>query len=90
VQLVAFRGNEQVHAPARRPLDFTLDETGVQANAPRLDVVNASGDLIWTGQAAPMHDKLSARVPKGLSPGTYWVRLFDGNVLVREFGLRLE
>ncbi len=47
---------------------------------------NASG----RADEAASNDKLSARLPKGLSPGVYWVRLYSAqDDLLREFGLRL-
>jgi hypothetical protein len=95
VALASFRGGQNVvfaSAPARRPLDLTLDAAEVSdPDRCRLEVVDVSGTLRWSGPATHSGEKLLARVPSGFGAGVYWVRLYAGEAeLVREFGLRLE
>ncbi len=94
VPLAAFRGGGDAavnRAPAGRPLEFAIDVTDLPpSNAYRVEVVNATGKHIWDATVHAANGKLAARVPKGLNPGVYWVRLYmDPGKLLREFGLRL-
>jgi hypothetical protein len=101
--LTAFRGGDAsafAHAPAEKPLDLVIDRTSLPAaGAYRLQIVNASGQNVWSGAAVALDGKLSAHLSKGLGPGVYWVRLYASEVpgdapgeagLLREFGLRLD
>jgi len=103
VILAAFRGGVAAgfaHAPAGKPLDLLIDGTSLPAaGAYRLQVVNASGENVWSEAAVASDGKLSARLRKGFGPGVYWVRLYASQApgdapgeagLLREFGLRLE
>ena len=95
VILTAVRGGENLtmsQAPSGRPLDLTMDVADLPASdAYRLEVVSAQGQRVWEAHEPALNGKLSARVPKGLSPGIYWVRLYSAkDELLREFGLRLH
>ena len=94
VQLVAFRGGEGIamtQAAAGKSLDLSIDLTDLpSANAYRLEVVNGTGDRAWAGRPEKVNGGLSAHVAKRLKAGVYWVRLYSGEELVREFGLRLD
>jgi hypothetical protein len=94
VQLTALRGGggEGVaHAPFGRPLDLTVDRTDLPpALTYRLEVVNSGGRPLWSGAAHVAQESLSARVNTRLARGAYWVRLYSGDQLRREFGLRIE
>jgi hypothetical protein len=94
VRLAAFRGGDDTtvnHAPAGQPLELSIDVTDLPAsNAYRVEVVNATGKRIWDATVSAANGRLSARVPNGLNPGVYWVRLYLApGKLLREFGLRL-
>jgi hypothetical protein len=94
VKLTALRGGDGdgvARAPFGRPLDLTVDRTDLPAaSAYRLEVVSSSGHPLWRGAAQIAGQSLSARVTTGLTPGAYWVRLYSGDQLRREFGLRVE
>ena len=103
VALTAFRGGDAsafAHAPAGKPLDLVIDGTSLPATgAYRLQIVNASGQNVWSGAAVASDGKLWAHLSKGLGPGVYWVRLYASQApgdasgeagLLREFGLRLD
>lgn len=95
VALTAVRGGETLamnQGPAGRPLDLAIDLADLSvSDAYRMEVVSAQGQPIWDAQETASNGKLSARLPKGLSPGVYWVRLYAArDELLREFGLRVQ
>jgi len=94
VPLTALRGGDGdgvARAPFGRPLDLTVERRDLPgADAYRLEVVSSSGQLLWSGAAQVEAQRLSARVTTRLAPGAYWVRLYAGDQLRREFGLRIE
>ena len=94
VKLTALRGGDGdglARAPFGRPLDLTFDRTDLPtALAYRLEVVSSSGHRLWSGAAQVEPQSLSARVTRRLAPGVYWVRLYAGGQLRREFGLRVD
>jgi hypothetical protein len=94
VRLTALRGGDGegvARAPMGHPLELTVDRTDLPAALEyRLEVVNATGRPLWSGTAQIAAQNLSARVTARLEPGAYWVRLYTGNQLRREFGLRVE
>ena len=94
VKLTALRGGDGegvAHAPFGRPLELTVDRTDLPgAPAYRLEVVSSTGSRLWSGTAQMTPQTLSARVTTRLAPGAYWVRLYAGEQLRREFGLRVE
>jgi hypothetical protein len=87
--LVAMRGagDHVAAAPAGRPLQLTLDLTGLPPQAAyRVEVVDQRGQrLLETG--VPGSAPLVATVP-ALKPGDYLVRLYSpAQVLLREYSL---
>jgi len=94
VKLSALRGGDGegvAHAPFGRLLVLTVDRTDLPlALAYRLEVVSSTGRPLWSGAAQIAPRSLSARVTTRLAPGAYWVRLYAGDQLRREFGLRIE
>jgi hypothetical protein len=88
IVLDAYRGaptGALAEAPAGQPLDLQIDLREVQPAASyRVEVVDSTGRQVWSG-ATPV------RLTKGLSPGTYWVRLSsDAGKPLREYGLNLR
>ncbi len=94
VRLTALRGGDGdgvAHARFGRPLELTVDRADLPSElAYRLDVVSSTGHSLWSGAAQLAAQNLSARVTTRLAPGAYWVRLYSGGQLRREFGLRIE
>jgi len=94
VKLTALRGGDGegvAHAPFGRALELTVDRTDLPPELLyRLEVVSSSGHPLWSGAAQMAPQTLSARVTTRLAPGGYWVRLYSGHQLRREFGLRVE
>jgi hypothetical protein len=94
VKLVALRGGDGdgvAHALFGRPLELVVDRTDLPGElAYRLEVVSAVGRPLWSGAARVADQNLVARVSVRLEPGAYWVRLYSGDQLRREFGLRIE
>jgi len=94
VKLTALRGGDGegvAHAPFGRPLELTVDRTDLPPELMyRLEVVSSTGRALWSGAAQIAAQTLSARVTTRLAPGAYWVRLYSGDQLRREFGLRVE
>ena len=94
VKLTALRGGDGdgvAHAPVGRPLELKVDRTDLPGElAYRLEVVSFTGRALWSGAAQVAPGSLSARVTTRLARGAYWVRLYSGDQLRREFGLRVE
>ncbi len=125
VPLIALRGPSMNHARAGRPLDLTLDITGLttarglatggsttaadsiggglaSSTSYRVEVIDAAGKPVWSGQIAACKKTeadgsceasggpIVARVASGLKAGVYWVRLYAGGELLREFGLQAD
>lgn len=102
VPLIALRGGSPLmnHARAGRPLELRVDTTSLSttdavataggrapAAAYRVEVVDAAGKPVWSGEIPPVPGPVPARIAGGLKAGVYWVRLYTGNELLREFGL---
>jgi hypothetical protein len=94
VELISVReigNNDKVGlAPAGKTLDLQIALGVASAASHRIDISEASGKPVWTGQAKPLDGKLHALVSQGLPKGLYWVRIFDSSELLAEFRLRTE
>ncbi len=90
--LATSRGAEVRHAPARRPLELSLDTTALAAYpAYQVDAVDAMGRMQPQPQTRVAEGKVQASLPKGLAPGTYFIRLYSpSHELLREYGLVVE
>jgi hypothetical protein len=73
--------------PAAKPFTLMLDLTDLPPLPQyRLEIVDASGRAVFGSRAAPENNKLRATIAKGLPGGTYYVRVYGGELL-REYGL---
>jgi hypothetical protein len=92
ITLTSFRGETTATAGPEQPLDLEISLSDIPLAASyRLEVVTTSGDSAWKGTPEMMAGKLVSHVPKGLTKGVYWVRLFGSDAaLIREFGLRVD
>jgi hypothetical protein len=81
-----------IEAPAGRPLDLSISAADIPpAPQYRLEVVNAAGKVVWSDAASLGGGKLTAHVPKPLTAGQYWVRLYGrSSELLAEYGLRVK
>jgi hypothetical protein len=79
-------------APAGRPLHLSIEAPDlIPGRDYRMELVDASGGLIWKGAATESAGKLVAEVSEPLSAGVHWVRLYGANSeLLREFGLLVK
>jgi hypothetical protein len=90
VALEATRGPAvSARVPALRPL---MLEPGLEGLRPldryHLEIVDLLGNEMWRADYAPVPGGASGVFMPGLSPGTYFVRLYDeSRVLLREFAL---
>ncbi len=93
VHLDSLRGPEggALRAPAKRPLHLQLSmPEGETQSKFRAEIVNQSGSTVWTGFPIRADGNMTMDVDKSLGEGLYWVRLFDQDAPVREFGLELK
>jgi len=95
IQLSSMRGSETAppSAPANAPLDLNIDSRQLDGRAGfRIELVTAAGEARWSGPViGSAEGKPMARVSKGLSTGSYWVRLYGpDNQLLQEYGLRVN
>ena len=84
VQLSAMRGEMAVAVEARETDMILLDAGSYVGN---VEVVDATGGFMWKG---PLAEGGRLRVPKALAKGTYFVRLYDGLKLTREYGFHVR
>lgn len=85
LQLTAMRGEMPVSGPARET-DLTLMDVPQSGGPFRVEVVDATGKLQWTGPGG-----VSVKVQRGLAPGDYFVRLYGAdNRVVHEYGFRVR
>ncbi len=93
LQLSATRGEMAVTVPARE-LDLTLADTPPGdggAAAFRVAIVNATGRIVWSGQARSVAGGLSVKAQQSIAPGDYFVRLYAASgEEVREYGFRVR
>jgi hypothetical protein len=86
------RGSELLHAPARRPLDLSLDVTALPPfSAYQVETVDAMGRVETQSSAEASGGRVRTSVAKGLLSGNYFIRLYSpSRELLREFSLRIE
>jgi hypothetical protein len=91
VELQTLRGPETpAAAPAGATLNLRLSLRGVEAAGPlRIEVADVSGNIVSTA-AAERTDGLALAKTDSLASGAYWVRLYSGNELLREYGLNVR
>jgi hypothetical protein len=93
VRLIALRGDEReasASAPADRPLNLVIDRTDLPSSLSyRLEIVSSSGRQIWSGIARVADGAISAEAAARFESGVYWVRLYSGDRLLREFRLHI-
>ena len=74
--------------PADSPLDLRIQSTHLTVSPDyRISIVDDAGRRAWAGS----FDASVVHVRDGLSAGTYWVRLYDGQEhLLQEYGLQVN
>jgi len=93
VTLTATRGTvpgAMTQVPAHT---FLLVKAGVtdDAGGPlTLQLVNEQGNTLWHGTAVAQQGNITARVSQRLDAGLYWFRVYEGDELLREYGLRVK
>jgi hypothetical protein len=92
VTLTSMRGSTGALSvvPEGKPLELSIDapDLNLEKGPFQVQIVDSTGNLIWTGRAAQTGGKVTAPLPKPLLRGIYWVRLYAGNSeLLEEFGL---
>ena len=94
VQLVAFRGGEgstMIPAEAGAALNLVVDLTDLMPRGVyRIQIVDAQGNQLWDQESRASGGALKIRMSPGLKRGVYWIRLYSGGELLREFGLRAQ
>lgn len=86
------RGSQAQHAPARRPLDLSLDITALPAFPTyQLETVDASGRVQTQSSSTASQGRVKTSLTKGLRSGTYFIRLYSpSRELLREYGLQVD
>jgi hypothetical protein len=88
VNLVALRGVEMARIHAGRPADLRIEMPDLADAVYRVEVVDATGRVVWAGQAPAEGRQLRVSEPRPLKSGVYWIRLYSpSGKLLREFGL---
>jgi anti-sigma factor RsiW len=88
VELQTLRGPEApAVAPAGASLNLRLSLRGLDTLNPlRIEVADASGNIVMKTDAQRA-DGLAVAKVDSLASGVYWVRLYSGDELLREYGL---
>ena len=91
VELQTLRGPEApAVAPANATLNLRLSLRALESQGPlRVEIANASGQIVET-MGADRTDGMAIAKAKALSTGLYWVRLYSGDELLREYGLNVR
>jgi hypothetical protein len=94
VRLIALRGNGgdgSAHARAGRRLKLVIDPTDLPSSLSyRLEIVSSSGQPVWSGITRVAGQDISADADADFQSGVYWVRLYSGEKVLREFGLHID
>lgn len=89
LELAAMRGEMPSVAQAKSTTLKLLDAPSGSETL-RLELVDGTGAGIWTGNS-PAVTPLEATIPQRLSPGDYFVRLYNPTgKLLHEYGFRVE
>lgn len=91
VDLQAMRGPEApVEAPANAALTLRLSLKGLENQGPlQVQIASATGQIVSITQAERNQDVAVTHASK-LPAGTYWVRLYSGTEILREYGLTVQ
>jgi hypothetical protein len=91
VDLQAMRGPEApAQAPSNAKLTLRLSLQGLEAADPlRAKVADATGKIVAETSTERSGEMVIGHTDK-LAPGSYWVRLYSGEELLREYGLTVR
>jgi hypothetical protein len=91
VDLQTMRGPETpAIAPKDASLTLNLSLSGLETEGPlRIEVADAVGNIVRKTEATRSGEKATAKA-EGLKSGIYWVRLYAGTELLREYGLTVR
>lgn len=85
LQLTASRGEMPSADPARE-LDLTLADAPQEGGSLRVEIVNATGLVVWTGPAG-----IQVKAKRQFGPGDYFLRLYSASgKMLREYGFRIR
>jgi hypothetical protein len=69
---------------------MNLSLTGVESpGSLRIEIADAVGNIVRKADVERKGEQATAHAD-GLKAGTYWVRLYSGNELLREYGLTVQ
>jgi hypothetical protein len=91
IHLQAMRSSGAVEAEASKPLNLRLDLSLLPPHpAYHVRVADWNGGIVWQSSVLRSGDDVTAAVRDGLNPGRYWVRIYSGGTLLREYSLRVR
>lgn len=77
VELSAMRAATYATAEAGRGLDLKLTDVSLKSGQPyRVQIVDSRGTNLWFGAVIWKEGKPTVNVPRALTAGNYWVRIF--------------
>lgn len=93
--LAACRGSESAVLPSKRPLDLQVDTTDLPPGPVRIQVVDSTGEEIWTGKTNVSSEHAKVVLPQIVKSGPYFLRVYnpaDGTEsgLLREFRFEVK
>ena len=94
VTLTAERGAFSMPHALAGHVRLKIDVTEISRESGyQLEVVNPNGRPIWQASVEATRNQVAVEIPKRLSSGKYWIRIYDTGwpwTLLREYGLEVE
>jgi hypothetical protein len=94
VRLIALRGiggDGSAHVRSGRRLELVIDRMALPSSLSyRLEIVSSSGRQVWSGITRVAGRDISTNVDAHFQSGVYWVRLYSGEQVRREFALHID
>ena len=93
IEMNSMRGADVIsHAHSNSPLTLALDTNGLLSFGPqsKVQIVDANGAEVWWGAAKMSANGSRVLLPGGLAAGRYWVRILNGQDILREYGLAVD
>jgi hypothetical protein len=92
VRLIALRGGDGApHVRSGGRLELLVNRADLPASPNyRLEIFTSSGGRIWNGITRESGEDIAADVDSHLRSGVYWVRLYSGDRVLREYALHID
>jgi hypothetical protein len=92
VRLIALRGGDgATHVRSGGHLELLVNRADLPPSLTyRLEMFSSSGGRIWSGITHEAGEDIAADVDSRFRAGIYWVRLYSGDRMLREYALHID